>query len=143
VDWAVANPGQRKVLAQLEVSDCCVWNQKRQARTIRRDSDNANGSGSHCPNIFRDLPQEFASRSVLKWSRYLSLAIARTNLWEERGSKSVPISPPFGITKLTILAPRKSVRFLEENDLAKMESNRKWKDLSISTDIELERGSKS
>jgi NAD(P)-dependent dehydrogenase (short-subunit alcohol dehydrogenase family) len=31
-----------------------------------------------------------------------------------------------------------AVRYVEQNDLAKMESDRKWKDLSISTDIEPE-----
>jgi hypothetical protein len=31
-----------------------------------------------------------------------------------------------------------AVRFVEQNDLAKMDSDRKWKDLSISTDLELD-----
>src|ERR1700739_4306885 len=37
---------------------------------------------------------------------------------------------------LRLLLGSDAVRFVEQNDLAKMESDRKWKDLSISTDIE-------
>jgi NAD(P)-dependent dehydrogenase (short-subunit alcohol dehydrogenase family) len=37
---------------------------------------------------------------------------------------------------LRLLLGSDAVRFVELNDLAKMESDRKWKDLSISTDIE-------
>src|ERR1700674_2028881 len=44
---------------------------------------------------------------------------------------------------LRLLLGSDAVRFVEQNDLAKMESDRKWKDLSISTDIELESGSNS
>ena len=44
---------------------------------------------------------------------------------------------------LRLLLGSDAVRFVEQNDLAKMESDRKWKELSISTDIELERGSNS
>jgi NAD(P)-dependent dehydrogenase (short-subunit alcohol dehydrogenase family) len=39
---------------------------------------------------------------------------------------------------LRLLLGSDAVRFVEQNDLAKMESDRKWKDLSISTDIEPE-----
>jgi NAD(P)-dependent dehydrogenase (short-subunit alcohol dehydrogenase family) len=41
---------------------------------------------------------------------------------------------------LRLLLGSDAVRFVEQNDLAKMESDRKWKELSISTDIELESG---
>jgi NAD(P)-dependent dehydrogenase (short-subunit alcohol dehydrogenase family) len=44
---------------------------------------------------------------------------------------------------LRLLLGSDAVRFVEENDLAKMESDRKWKHLSISTDIESESGSHS
>jgi NAD(P)-dependent dehydrogenase (short-subunit alcohol dehydrogenase family) len=44
---------------------------------------------------------------------------------------------------LRLLLGSDAVRFVEQNDLAKMESDRKWKDLSISTDIEPESGSNS
>jgi hypothetical protein len=37
---------------------------------------------------------------------------------------------------LRLLLGSSAVRLVEQNDLAKMESDRKWKDLSISTDIE-------
>src|ERR1700693_287710 len=37
---------------------------------------------------------------------------------------------------LRLLLGSDAVRFVEQNDLAKMDSDRKWKDLSISTDIE-------
>jgi NAD(P)-dependent dehydrogenase (short-subunit alcohol dehydrogenase family) len=37
---------------------------------------------------------------------------------------------------LRLLLGSDAVHFVEQNDLAKMESDRKWKDLSISTDIE-------
>jgi NAD(P)-dependent dehydrogenase (short-subunit alcohol dehydrogenase family) len=37
---------------------------------------------------------------------------------------------------LRLLLGSDAVRFVEQNDLAKMQSDRKWKDLSISTDIE-------
>lgn len=39
---------------------------------------------------------------------------------------------------LRLLLGSDAVRFVEQNDLAKMESDRKWKDLSTSTDIEPE-----
>src|SRR6202162_128305 len=39
---------------------------------------------------------------------------------------------------LRLLLGSDAVRFVEQNDLAKMDSDRKWKDLSISTDIEPE-----
>jgi NAD(P)-dependent dehydrogenase (short-subunit alcohol dehydrogenase family) len=39
---------------------------------------------------------------------------------------------------LRLLLGSDAVRFVEQNDRAKMESDRKWKDLSISTDIEPE-----
>src|SRR4029077_8290907 len=42
---------------------------------------------------------------------------------------------------LRLLLGSDAVRFVEQNDLAKMESDRKWKDLSISTDFEPDRGS--
>ena len=42
---------------------------------------------------------------------------------------------------LRLLLGSDAVRFVEENDLAKMESDRKWKHLSVSTDIESESGS--
>jgi NAD(P)-dependent dehydrogenase (short-subunit alcohol dehydrogenase family) len=41
---------------------------------------------------------------------------------------------------LRLLLGSDAVRFVEQNDLAKMESDRKWKDLSISTDLEPDRG---
>src|ERR1700730_1763434 len=41
-----------------------------------------------------------------------------------------------GDPPLRLLLGSDAVRFVEQNDLAKMESDRKWKDLSISTDIE-------
>jgi len=44
---------------------------------------------------------------------------------------------------LRLLLGSDAVRFVEQNDLAKMESDRKWKHLSISTDIESESGSHS
>jgi NAD(P)-dependent dehydrogenase (short-subunit alcohol dehydrogenase family) len=44
---------------------------------------------------------------------------------------------------LRLLLGSDAVRFVEQNDLAKMESDRKWKELSISTDIELESGPNS
>lgn len=44
---------------------------------------------------------------------------------------------------LRLLLGSDAVRSVEQNDLAKTESDRKWKDLSISTDIEPERGSNS
>jgi NAD(P)-dependent dehydrogenase (short-subunit alcohol dehydrogenase family) len=44
---------------------------------------------------------------------------------------------------LRLLLSSDAVRFVEQNDLAKMESDRKWKHLSISTDIESESGSHS
>jgi NAD(P)-dependent dehydrogenase (short-subunit alcohol dehydrogenase family) len=37
---------------------------------------------------------------------------------------------------LRLLLGSDAVRFVEQNDLAKMDSDRKWKDLSISTDLE-------
>src|SRR6202011_3726826 len=39
---------------------------------------------------------------------------------------------------LRLLLGSDAVRFVEQNDLAKMDSDRKWKDLSISTDLELD-----
>ena len=39
---------------------------------------------------------------------------------------------------LRLLLGSDAVHFVEQNDLAKMESDRKWKDLSVSTDIEPE-----
>ena len=42
---------------------------------------------------------------------------------------------------LRLLLGSDAVRFVEQNDLAKMESDRKWKSLSISTDIETDNGS--
>ena len=44
---------------------------------------------------------------------------------------------------LRLLLGSDAVRFVEQNDLAKMESDRKWRHLSISTDIESESGSHS
>jgi NAD(P)-dependent dehydrogenase (short-subunit alcohol dehydrogenase family) len=44
---------------------------------------------------------------------------------------------------LRLLLGSDAVRFVEQNDLAKMESDRKWRDLSISTDFEPDRGSES
>jgi NAD(P)-dependent dehydrogenase (short-subunit alcohol dehydrogenase family) len=44
---------------------------------------------------------------------------------------------------LRLLLGSDAVRFVEQNDLAKMESDRKWRDLSISTDFEPDRGSDS
>ena len=44
---------------------------------------------------------------------------------------------------LRLLLGSDAVHFVEQNDLAKMESDRKWKELSISTDIELESGPNS
>jgi NAD(P)-dependent dehydrogenase (short-subunit alcohol dehydrogenase family) len=44
---------------------------------------------------------------------------------------------------LRLLLGSDAVHFVEQNDLAKMESDRKWKELSISTDIELETGPNS
>ena len=44
---------------------------------------------------------------------------------------------------LRLLLGSDAIRFVEQNDLAKMESDRKWKDLSISTDIEPQSGSNS
>jgi hypothetical protein len=39
---------------------------------------------------------------------------------------------------LRLLLGSDAVRFVEQNDLAKLESDKKWKDLSLSTDIERE-----
>ncbi len=39
---------------------------------------------------------------------------------------------------LRLLLGSDAVHFVEQNDLAKMDSDRKWKDLSVSTDIEPE-----
>jgi NAD(P)-dependent dehydrogenase (short-subunit alcohol dehydrogenase family) len=44
---------------------------------------------------------------------------------------------------LRLLLGSDAVRFVQQNDLAKMESDRTWKDLSISTDIEPDGGSTS
>jgi NAD(P)-dependent dehydrogenase (short-subunit alcohol dehydrogenase family) len=44
---------------------------------------------------------------------------------------------------LRLLLGSDAVRFVEQNDLAKMESDRKWKNLSTSTDIEPDNGSNS
>ena len=48
-----------------------------------------------------------------------------------------------GDPPLRLLLGSDAVRFVEQNDLAKMESDRKWRDLSISTDFEPDRGSDS
>jgi NAD(P)-dependent dehydrogenase (short-subunit alcohol dehydrogenase family) len=44
---------------------------------------------------------------------------------------------------LRLLLGSDAVRFVEQNDLAKMDSDRKWRHLSISTDIEPDSGSNS
>jgi hypothetical protein len=49
--------------------------------------------------------------------------------------------PPFSTASLNdpplrLLLGSSAARFVEQNDLAKMESDRKWKDLSIFTDFE-------
>jgi hypothetical protein len=58
--------------------------------------------------------------------KVFELAIARTGLQEEKprkaGSDRVPISPPFWITKLIIVAPRKS--FFESAEIKVLDNFR-------------------